>query len=58
MKNVLLRFSHIQMKWDEIKALSLTGGERMKRKPLIQLTLLHLTLSVAAVTDLGLGREL
>ena len=51
MKNVPLRFSQIQMKWDDIKALHFTG-EMVETEALIHLSLLHLTLSITAATDL------
>ena len=50
-KNVPLRFSQIQMKWDDIKALHFTG-EKVETEALIHLSLLHLTLSITAATDL------
>lgn len=51
MKNVPLRFSQTQMKWDEIKALHFTG-KKDKTEALIPLTLLAPPLSVTAATDL------
>lgn len=44
MKNVPLRFSQIQMKWDEIKALHFIG-KKDETEALIHLPLLHLTLN-------------
>lgn len=57
MKNVPLRFSQIQMKWDDIKALHFTG-EKVETEALIHLSLLHLTLSITAATDLWIWHEL
>lgn len=50
-KNVLLRFSQIRMKWDEIKTLHFTG-KRDETEALIHLSLLHLYLNVTAEADL------
>lgn len=46
-KNVPLRFSQIQMKWDDIKPYILQG-KQVETEALFHLCLLHLTLSITA----------